>query len=119
VVAANNLAVLLADRKGDPKSLARALALTKDFERTAPNPLFLDTLGWVYVKLGQANDAIRLLKPVVEKAPDEPEVNYHLGMAYHRAGDMGQAKIYLAKALDSGRPFSGVDETRATLAQIR
>jgi tetratricopeptide (TPR) repeat protein len=119
VVAANNLAVLLADRKGDPKSLARALALTKDFERTAPNPLFLDTLGWVYVKLGQANDAVRLLKPVADKAPEEPVVNYHLGMAYHRAGDMGQAKIYLAKALETGRPFSGADETRTILAQIQ
>ena len=117
-VAANNLAVLLTDRKGDSKSLVRALALTKDFERTASNPMFLDTLGWVYTKLGQSDDAVRLLKPAAEKAPGEPVVNYHLGMAYHQAGDKKQAKVYLAKALETGRAFSGADEARTALAAI-
>ena len=64
-------------------------------------------------------DAVRLLKSVVEKSPNEPVVNYHLGIAYHRAGDVKQAEVYLAKAVQAGRPFFGADDARAVLDQIQ
>lgn len=119
VVAANNLASLLTDRKGDPKSLERALALTRDFEKNAPEAAFLDTLGWVYVKMGQPDEGVRLLRRVVEKVPDHPVFQYHLGIAYHQAGEAKKAKAALKKAVASGKHFPGLDEAQTILARMK
>ena len=86
VLAANNLAVLLVDYKGDPQSLQKAFALSRDFEKDAPHPLFLDTLGWVRFKMGQQEEALRLMKNAVAKSPEVPTLNYHLGMAFYQSG---------------------------------
>jgi tetratricopeptide (TPR) repeat protein len=118
LLAANNLAMLLTDKKGDPESLKRAFSLTQGFEKNAPDPAFLDTLGWVYVKMGQGEEAVRLLRQVVEKIPGQPVFNYHLGMAYYKNGGLKEAGIYLDKALSSGKIFPGVEEARLVLSQI-
>jgi tetratricopeptide (TPR) repeat protein len=118
LAAANNLAVLLADNKGDRASLERALALSRDFEQSAANPYFLDTLGWVYVKLGQGDQGVRVMRKAVEQAPEQPLLNYHLGMAYYRAGAGKEARTYLEKAMKAGKPFAGVEEAKAVLAKL-
>jgi tetratricopeptide (TPR) repeat protein len=118
LAAANNLAVLLAEKKGDPASLERALALSRDFEHSAANPYFLDTLGWVYVKLGQGDQGVRVMRKAVEQAPDQPLLNYHLGMAYYRTGAGKEAKTHLEKAMKAGKPFAGVEEAKAVLAKL-
>lgn len=118
LLAANNLASLLVDRKGDPQSLDRALTLSRDFERQAPNPYFLDTLGWVHLKLGHYEEALRIMKLAVEKAPAHPVLNYHLGAAYSRNGQKGEAKAYLQKALGAEQGFPGIDDARALLTQV-
>lgn len=118
LLAANNLASLLIDRKGEPQSLERALALTRDFERQAPNPYFLDTLGWVHLKLGHRDEAVRIMQLAVEKAPAHPVLNYHLGAAYAQNGRTKDARVYLQKALASGQSFAGVDDARTLLAGL-
>ncbi len=118
LAAANNLAVLLAEKKGDRASLERALNLSRDFETQAPNPYFLDTLGWVYVKLGQGDQGVRVIKKAVQQAPEQPLLNYHLGIAYYRSGSAAEAKTFLEKAVKAGKPFAGVDEAKAVLATL-
>jgi len=118
VLAANNLASLLVDRKGDPQSLERALTLSRDFERNAPNPFFLDTLGWVHLKLGHRDEALRVMQLAIEKAPAHPVLNYHLGAAYAQSGRTKEAKTYLQKALSEGHTFAGSDDARALLAGL-
>jgi tetratricopeptide (TPR) repeat protein len=118
LVAANNLASLLTDLKGDQKSLERALAIAKDFETTAPNPYFLDTLGWVHHKLGNSGQALHFIQQAAAKAPDHPVVNYHLGAAYFKAGQTSEAKIHLQKAIASPKPFPGLDDAKSVLAQL-
>jgi len=119
VLAANNLAALLADRKSDRQSLDRAFALTRNFERVAPNPVFLDTLGWVQFKLGHNDEAIRIMQQALAKAPDHPVLNYHLGVIYAKAGRTGDAKPLLEKAVKAGRPFGGLEEAKTTLAELQ
>ncbi|HWF62594.1 MAG TPA: tetratricopeptide repeat protein [Nitrospira sp.] len=119
VLAANNLAVLFVDRKGDPSSLQRAFALSRDFEKEAPHPLFIDTLGWVRFKMGQQEEAIRLMKDAVAKSPDMSVLNYHLGMALVQSGQHGEARTYLSKALKNSDSFEGRREAEQALAQIR
>lgn len=119
LVAANNLASLLIDQKGDPQSLDRALALAKEFETSAPNPYFLDTLGWVHLKLGHRDEALRFIQQATAKAPDHPVLNYHLGIAYFKAGQMAEAKTHLQKALASQKPFEGQEDAKSVLAQLQ
>lgn len=119
LVAANNLASLLVDQKGDQKSLERALLLTKEFETSAPNPYFLDTLGWVHLKLGHRDEALRVIQQAVAKAPDHPVLNYHLGIAYFKAGHMAEAKTHLQKALASQKTFQGLEDAKSVLAQLQ
>jgi Flp pilus assembly protein TadD len=118
LLAANNLASLLVDRKGDRQSLERALTLSRDFERQAPNPYFLDTLGWVHLKLGHPDEAVRVMRMAVEKAPAHPVLNYHLGAAYAQSGRSNDAKAYLQKALSAGQSFAGIDDARVLLAGL-
>lgn len=119
VLAANNLAVLLVDHKGDSQSLQKAFALSRDFEKEAPHPLFLDTLGWVRFKMGQQEDAIRLLKDAAAKAPEIPVLNYHLGIAFFQTGKRAEARTYLSKALKSADSFDGRREAEQVLVQLR
>ena len=119
LVAANNLASLLTDQKGDQKSLDRALVLAADFEKTAPNPFFLDTLGWIHLKLGHSGQALHFIQQAAAKAPDHPVVNYHLGLAYYKAGQTAEAKTHLQKAVASPKPFPGIDDAKSVLDQLR
>ena len=65
--ALNNLAFLLAARGGNP---SLALAYAHRARQMFPNePTIIDTLGWVYLKLNRADDAIPLFRTVVQKDP--------------------------------------------------
>jgi tetratricopeptide (TPR) repeat protein len=119
VLAANNLAVLLVDYKGDLQNLQKAFALSRDFEKDVPHPLFLDTLGWVRFKMGQQEEALRLMKDAVAKSPGVPALNYHLGMAYYKSGKTAEARAYLSKALKSAEVFQGRQEAVQVLSQMR
>ena len=119
LLAANNLAVLLVDYKSDQPSLQRAFALSRDFEKDAPHPLFIDTLGWVRFKMGQQEEALRLMKNAVAKSPEIPVLNYHLGIAFLQSGKPTEARLYLSKALKSDAQFQGRQQAEQVLAQIR
>ena len=119
VLVANNLAVLLVDYKGDSQSLQKAFALSRDFEKDAPHPLFLDTLGWVRFKMGQQEEALRIMNGAVAKSPEIPTLNYHLGMAYHQSGKTAEARAYLSKSLKSAEAFQGREEAKQILSQMK
>jgi tetratricopeptide (TPR) repeat protein len=115
--AANNLAMLLANYRQDGKSRDKALELARQFE-ASKNPLYVDTLGWVYYKHGRLDEAISLLSSAVANVPDHPILNYHLGMAYYAQGQMASARQHLEKAVAARQPFPGVDEAKNTLAVL-
>lgn len=110
VVAANNLAAILVDYKRDPLSLEKAFALSRDFEKEAPHPLFIDTLAWVRFQMGQQKEALRLMKKAIAQSPDTPILNYHLAIAFLQAGQSAEARRYLSKALKSPEQFQGRQE---------
>ena len=119
-IAANNLASLLTDHKGAPKDLARALHLSEGVSATGDaNPYFLDTLGWVYARLGRNDEAIRTMQKAVVQAPHHPLINYHLGVAHFQAGNTTEARAYLGKALQSNQPFHYQGQAQELLSQIK
>ncbi|MGI9289995.1 MAG: tetratricopeptide repeat protein, partial [Gammaproteobacteria bacterium] len=115
---ANNLAALLADYRTDDASYERALGLAIQF-KDSDNAAFLDTLGWVYYRLGEYDEAVTYLKQSVDKAGQVPILRYHLGMAYMAAGDNDKAKAELEAALEDPEiDFTGVDEAKEALAKL-
>jgi cellulose synthase operon protein C len=117
VIAANNLAALLADHNyDDPESVRQALALAKRFENS-DNPYFVDTLGWVQYRLGDLSQARANLERAVSLMPGNPQLQYHLGMVLARLGEHDAAVEALQRALVDGADYPGVDEARSVLSE--
>lgn len=112
-IGVNNLAALLSDHRTDEKSLARAKELAAKLEKVQ-QPALRDTLGWVYYRTGDYAKAVEVLEGVVNAEPKAAIFQYHLGMAYAKAGDKAKAKDALTKALELG-DFAGADEARQVL----
>ncbi len=113
--AANNLAMLLAKQQRD---LQRAKALIAKLDKSG-NPAYLDTVGWVQLKLGDAKAAVENLKKAVAGAPKVAVIRYHLAKAYLAAGNKQQAAAELKKVVDSGQRFPEADEARKLLQSLQ
>jgi len=79
------------------------------------NGAYLDSLGWVFVKLGRLDDARDPLERAVREFPNDATVLEHLGDYYDRTGDMARAKDYWRRALDATPEKSDSPEGKATL----
>ena len=99
----------------DDLDLAKILA---DKLKGNGQPVFSDTIGWVYFKLGDYDTAIQNLTQAVEKAPNISVFNYHLGMAYKLSGDKVQAKVYLEKSLADNKQFKQKESAEAALKDL-
>ena len=102
--ALNNLAYLLADNLN---RAAEALPYAQQLYDVAPEQdksVFLDTVGWVYFKNDQADQAEAVLLEALRLAPDYLAARYHLGQVYLSAGNRASAE----------RAFRRVDELAQT-----
>ena len=119
LVAANNLASLLADyRAGDPASIDRAYRVAGRL-RNATSPYFRDTYGWTRHLKGEHKEALEHLSATLEALPKHPWVHYHVGMTQAALGNTEEARKHLEKALDLGGtafpPAAKIQETLAGL----
>jgi tetratricopeptide (TPR) repeat protein len=116
-VAANNLAYLYAEHTGD---LERAFELASQAREDAPqDPYVADTFAWILHRRGNSEWALSLLQESAQQLPDEPEVLYHLGVAYHYNGMDGRAVETLASALEKPGDFRGRAAASNLLAVLR
>ena len=113
---ANNLAYLLIETRGDKTSLERALTLTRGFAQSN-NPGYLDSLGWAHYKLGQYTEAAPVLERAVQRSPNAPLLQLHLGLALAKSGNAPRAREFLRKALDSKAKLPNLEEARSLVAQ--
>jgi|GEM_PF-5986549 len=116
LVAANNLAIIYADHYASTEKLMEARDLLEKFRRSG-HPAIIDTLGWVYHKLDRSNDSIPLLQYAINKSPNNPTFNYHLGSAYAVAGNVSLAKKHLQSAL-SHENFNNKAHARKILNEL-
>jgi len=117
-LAANNLAMLLVTYNTDQASLDRARDLSASFA-TSSVVAYLDTHGWVRFKRGEFTQAVPVLERAVSESPESKLLRFHLGMAQYKSGQRDQAISNLEKALDGGAKFSGADEARSVLTQLK
>ncbi len=114
----NNLAMILVRGEPNKAELDKALELTKGFA-LAENPVFIDTLGWVHYIRGENKEALTILKRAYSEELKIPDISYHLGMAYYKAGSLQEASDMLEKALSFGRFFQGQEQAKQVLSEIK
>ena len=118
VVAANNLAMLIADIwPTDKVQLDRARQLVEKF-RNSSNPILLDTLGWVQVRLGNIDDAAIILKKAATMQPDNQQMLYHYAVALSLKGLDDLARETMGKALAGKPDFRGLDDARQLASKL-
>lgn len=104
----NNLAFLIADAGGN---LDEALKMSQQAVKRAPDePDFADTLGWIYLKKGMGDAALRIFRNLSQKYPDKALFRYHLGLALLQQGDKARARSELEVAL-SKHPSPDVNQS--------
>ena len=114
VRALNNLAALLSENG----QLDEALVAAETAVAIAPqNGMLLDTHGWILFKQKKYGAAVEVLEKSAALLPDHPVVLYHLGAAYHAAGNKDQARVHLEKALSRSSNFKEADQARELLKQ--
>src|SRR6185503_13038913 len=78
--------------------LKRGVSMAEKAVAAEPaNPSYRDSLGWGYYQLGRYADAVRELTVAAEKDPGGVILD-HLGDAFHKAGDVAQARAAWQRA---------------------
>jgi len=81
--------------------LDEALAMIrKAVEQQPRDGYIVDSLGWVYYRLGRLEEAVRELERAVQLRPQDSVINDHLGDAYWRVGRKLEAKFQWSHARD-------------------
>ncbi|MDB6142836.1 MAG: hypothetical protein JWP80_1880 [Pseudomonas sp.] len=111
-MALNALGYTLSDRT---TRYAEAKVLIEQAHKLNPeDPAVLDSLGWVNYRLGNLDEAERLLRQALERFPDH-EVAAHLGEVLWAKGNQREARKVWGKALEQ-QPDSPI--LRSTLKRL-
>lgn len=106
--AMNNYAYNLSVR-GEDLEHAKELAL-KAIEINPENAAYLDTVGWVYFKLGDYDRAQRFIKASIDTGESSAEVLEHMGDVYEKMGDLDRAQDWWRQALEKDPNRSHLQE---------
>jgi tetratricopeptide (TPR) repeat protein len=104
----NNYGYSLADRN---IQIDRALEMaTKAVAAQPDNTSYLDTIGWVYFRLGDYKQAEMYIKKAIDKGEASPVVHEHLGDVYYRMRDV-------ERAMEQWKIALKMDETNTALKE--
>ncbi len=91
-------------------NLEKALIMIHNAVRKKPHDGYIiDSLGWVYYRLGNYEKAVTELERAVQLRPEDPIINDHLGDAYWRVGRKLEAGFQWKRAL-SLKPEAEIEE---------
>lgn len=113
-VALNNLACLYCEHFNE---IDKAAQLAERVQRLYPaDPSVADTLGWILYRKADYSKALPLLMQSAAAKPNDPAIQYHLGMVNYALGKEGPARQAFEHALDGDKDFAGKDQLRRRLA---
>jgi tetratricopeptide (TPR) repeat protein len=113
----NNLAWLFLEQDRD---LDKALGLAQSaYENLPGDPGIADTLGWAYYKKGAFKWAEMYLKEAESIKPDNPLINFHLGMLFRAKGDKESAMESFKKVINLGLGEVERDEAERMMEEMR
>lgn len=105
---ANNLAWLYIEHQ--PEDIDEAMRLAQlAYEQLPDSPAVADTLGWIYFMKNMTGRASWLLEQAYTTEPENPLVNFHMGMILNAKGKKTRARKHLEFALERGlhEPYAG------------
>jgi tetratricopeptide (TPR) repeat protein len=120
VTVANNLASLISTFRDTEESLERAAAVARRLRGT-DIPAFQDTYGWIAYRQENYAEALEYLQPAAQGLPNNPLVQYHLGMTLVAVGRTEEARTQLERALELAGPDTTLPQmttARETLEQL-
>jgi len=83
------------------ENLERAEEMLVRAVELRPNDGFIvDSLGWVFYRLGRYEEAAEQLERAVELRPQDPVINDHLGDAFWKVGRKTEARFQWRRALN-------------------
>ncbi len=86
------------------KKLNESLEMIQKAVTLKPDDGYIvDSLGWVYYKVGRYDEAVAELERAVELVPYDPIINDHLGDAYWNVGRKNEARFQWARALNHSK----------------
>ncbi|MGA7299193.1 MAG: tetratricopeptide repeat protein, partial [Candidatus Sulfotelmatobacter sp.] len=121
-MASSNLAKLMVQTGGN---LDVAMSLAQTARKGQPDsPSVADTLAWIYYQKAAYQSAIGLLQEALKlqeknKAPDSPDIHYHLGMAYAKSGQPTLARQQFERVLKINPNSSSAADAKNQLAQLK
>jgi len=121
-VASNELARAMLHAGGDSDV---ALSLAQTALRGLPkSPAVSDTLGWIYYQKGAfalANNYLEQALRLEEQnhLPDNPDIRYHLGMAYVKTRRLALAKEQFERVLKTNPDYQGAAEIKQELIGLK
>lgn len=116
-MAMNDLGYMLADRG---VRLEEALSLIKKAVDIEPqNGAYLDSLGWVYYRLGKYDLAEENLRKAVAKSNNDATVHDHLGDVYLKTGKLKLAAAHWERALEEWNKSVPAEVESADVAKVQ
>jgi len=115
-MALNYLGYMLADRN---THLEEALTLVKKALDLDPqNYNYIDSLGWVYFKLGNYDQAEENLRRAADKSPNDATIQDHLGELYARTNRFKLAAAHWEHALDEWNKSVPADVDQQDVSRV-
>lgn len=115
--ALNNLGYFLTEHD---QKLEEARGMIERAVRAEPqNPSFLDSLGWVYYKLGKLNEAERYLSDAARRNPTSATIQEHLGDLFKKLGRQEKAVASWRKALSLAAEAVDTARIKAKLGETK
>ena len=114
--ALNNLAYLYSERLDQ---LDKAYNLAHKAKGLLPaDPVIADTLGWILYKKGDYQKALTSLQESAIRLPNNPEVQFHLGMASYMMNDRDEARRAFHQAMAASKDLAGREEVQRRLGLL-
>ncbi len=117
-IAANNYAALIADYEYKDSAALEKARLAVDRFQASDNPALLDTVAWVYYRLGQYQQAASIMQRVMTAKQITPQMHYHYGALLMKLGNKEQAAAELKKATADNATFPGIEDAKLLMSQL-
>ncbi|HSW51362.1 MAG TPA: tetratricopeptide repeat protein [Bryobacteraceae bacterium] len=112
----NYLGYMFADRG---ERLEEALRLiSRAVELEPASGAYLDSLGWVYFKMGRLEEAETYLRRSLELVPNDPTIRDHLGDVLARQGKLKEAVAEWQASLNEWEASAPVERDAAEIAKV-
>lgn len=99
---------------------AKALSIAEQAQKLAPDKASTnDTLGWILVNQGQAEQGLHYLRNAHSRLSQNPEIRYHIAVALDKLQRRDEAKIELEQALKSKQTFNGIEQAKILLDRLK